>query len=196
MIYTTLLLSLAAPILASNYTFPAGFNLGLVSSQDKAAWCRGQRNTCPEICGGVATANRCDLDTLDFTCTCSNGTEANVEPYINTVPYYVCQSNYGQCIDLSTTQDGDDLCTEGLNACGTLNASAPSTTSSSTSSSSSTTSLPTETSTSTDEDDAESTPTTTDSAESPEESDGAMSLMQNFGLAGFATVVVVAFGML
>ncbi|KAL3463787.1 hypothetical protein BJX64DRAFT_256199 [Aspergillus heterothallicus] len=193
MIYTTLLLSLAAPILASNYTFPTGFNLGLVSQQDKSAWCLGQRNACPQICGGSASANRCDADTLDFTCTCSNGTEANVEPYMNTVPYYVCQRNYGQCIALSTTQDGDDICTEGLNSCGTLNASAPTTTSSSSTSS---TSRPTETSTSTNEDEAQTTPTSTDSADSPDETDGAMSLMQNFGLAGFATVVVVAFGML
>ncbi|KAL2843674.1 hypothetical protein BJY01DRAFT_215588 [Aspergillus pseudoustus] len=192
MIYTTLLLSLAAPILASNYTFPTGFNIGLVSAQDKAAWCRGQRNECPLICGGAATANRCDADTLDFTCTCSNGTDANVVPYINTVPYYVCQNNYGQCINLSTTQDGDDLCTEGLDSCGSLNASAQTTTSSSTTS----TSSPTSTSTSTSGNEAETTPTTTDSADSPDETDGAMSLMQNLGLAGFATVVVVAFGML
>ncbi|CEN60091.1 hypothetical protein BJX68DRAFT_231361 [Aspergillus pseudodeflectus] len=194
MIYTTLLLSLAAPILASNYTFPTGFNLGLVTQQDRSAWCLGQTNACPQICGGAASANRCDRTTLDFSCTCANGTDANVEPYMNTIPYYVCQANYGQCINLSTTQDGDDLCTEGLNSCGTLNASAPTTTSSSTTSS--TTSEPTETSTSTNEDEATSTPTTTDSADSPDETDGAMSLMQNFGLAGFATVVVVAFGML
>jgi len=133
-------------------------------------------------------------DTLDFTCTCSNGTEADVEPYINTVPYYVCQNNYGQCINLSTTQDGDDLCTEGLDTCGSLNASAATTTSSSTTSTSSSTSTSTSTSTSGNE--AETTPTTTDSADSPDETDGAMSLMQNLGLAGFATVVVVALGML
>jgi hypothetical protein len=38
MIYTTLLLSLAAPILASNYTFPTGFNLGLVTQQDRCTF--------------------------------------------------------------------------------------------------------------------------------------------------------------
>ncbi|KAL2866766.1 uncharacterized protein BJX67DRAFT_127281 [Aspergillus lucknowensis] len=190
MIYTTLILTLVAPILAANYTFPPGFNLGLVDDQKKASWCLGQRNACPEICGGSARDNRCDAQTLDFTCTCSNGTDADVALYEDTIPFYVCQENYGQCINLSTTQDGDDECTDGLNQCGSLNASAPVSTSTPTS-----TSAPTETGSS-NEDDSQTTPTPTDSSDSPEETDGAMSLMQNYGLAGFATVVVVALGML
>jgi hypothetical protein len=38
--------------------------------------------------------------------------------------------------------------------------------------------------------------TTTDSSDSPTETDGAMRLMQNYGLAGFATVIVAAFALL
>ncbi|KAL4866385.1 hypothetical protein BDV12DRAFT_172906 [Aspergillus spectabilis] len=200
MIYTTaIFLSLAAPILAqSNWTLPTGFDLNQVDPQTRASWCLGQRNSCPKICGGSASVNRCEPSTLDFTCTCSNGTEANVAPYQVTIPFYVCQENYGQCISRSTTQDGDDECKAGLADCGTLNASAPDT-ASSTSTTSTSTTLPTETSSSSDNNDEnqEATePTPTDSSDSPEETDGAMRLMQNYGLAGFATVVVAAFAML
>ncbi|KAL3477857.1 hypothetical protein BJX99DRAFT_225470 [Aspergillus californicus] len=192
MIYTTIFLSLVAPILAqSNFTFPTGFDLTQVDTQTKSSWCLSERNNCPKICGGAASVNRCDTDTLDFTCTCSNGTEADVSLYEGTIPFYVCQENYAQCIDRSTTQDGDDECTASLNECGSLNASAPTTTSSSSTSTASST----ETSTSTSSDNAESTATTTDSADSPDETDGAMQLMQNYGLVGFATVIVAAFTM-
>ncbi|KAL4955032.1 hypothetical protein BDW69DRAFT_128841 [Aspergillus filifer] len=194
MIYSALLLSLglvASTVAQSNYTFPSGFDLNQVDTSERASWCLAQRNNCPKICGGAASANRCDSTTLDFTCTCSNGTEADVSPYQGTIPFYVCQEEYKQCIEQSSTQDGDQICTDGLDTCGTLNASATTTTSS-TSSSSTPTSTETSTSTSDDSDE----PTTTDSANEETPTDGAMQLMQNYGLAGFATVVVVAFSLL
>ncbi|KAI9370487.1 hypothetical protein BJX61DRAFT_544568 [Aspergillus egyptiacus] len=194
MIYTTIFLSLAAQVLAqSNWTLPAGFDLNQVDSQTKSAWCLGQRNACPKICGGSASINRCDDDTLDFDCTCSNGTAASVELYKETVPFYVCEENFAQCISRSNSLDGDEECKAGREQCGSLNASAPSTTSTSTTS----TTLPTETGSSTnDESQSETTPTPTGSAEDNTPTDGAMRLMQNYGLAGFATVMVAAFAML
>ncbi|KAL4880021.1 hypothetical protein BJY04DRAFT_192225 [Aspergillus karnatakaensis] len=198
---TAIFLSLAASSLAqSNWTIPAGFDLNQVTPQTRSSWCLGQRNSCPKICGGSASVNRCEPSTLEFTCTCSNGTEANVAPYQVTIPFYVCQENYGQCIGRSNTQDGDEECKAGLAECGTLNASAPDTATSTTSTS---TTLPTETSSSdndsndsNEENQNESEPTTTDSSEDPEPTDGAMRLMQNYGLSVFATVVVAAFAML
>ncbi|OJJ05383.1 hypothetical protein ASPVEDRAFT_55286 [Aspergillus versicolor CBS 583.65] len=196
MICTKIFLSLGlvAPILAqSNYTFPDGFDLGQVESTEKSGWCRGQLNNCPQVCGGSSKVNRCDSDTLEFTCTCSDGTEANVEEYQDTIPFYVCQANYKQCISHSSTQDGDDVCTAGMDKCGSKNASAPTTTSSSPSSS---TTLSSETSGSSNGDQSGNEATATDSSDSSTPTDGAMSLMQNYGLAGFATVVVAAFTLL
>ncbi|KAL4919375.1 hypothetical protein BDW62DRAFT_179451 [Aspergillus aurantiobrunneus] len=194
MIYTAIFLALIAPILAqSNWTIPAGFDLAQVDSSTRANWCLGQRNNCPKICGGAARINNCESDTLEFTCTCSNGTDANVAPYEGTIPFFVCQENYRQCILQSNTQEGDEVCTDGLNQCGSLNASAPTTTSSSSTPSATQSS---ETGASSNDDQSGSEPTTTDSSDSPTETDGAMRLMQNYGLAGFATVVVAAFALL
>ncbi|KAL4811541.1 hypothetical protein BDV18DRAFT_129570 [Aspergillus unguis] len=195
MIYAPIVLALVAPIVAqSNWTLPSGFDLSQIDSQTRSNWCLSERNNCPKICGGVASENRCTPDTLDFTCTCSNGTDADVSLYEGTIPFYVCQAEYGQCISQSSTQDGDEACKEGLNQCGSLNASATTTTSSS-----STSSTPTSTSSSSsDSDDSSSSSeaSTTDDADSPTETDGAVALMQNYGLAGFATVVVAAFALL
>lgn len=196
MICTKIFLSLGlvAPILAqSNYTFPDGFDLNQVESTTKSGWCRGQLNNCPPVCGGSAKVNRCDSETLEFTCTCSNGTEARVEDYQGTIPFYVCEANYEQCISHSSTQDGDDKCIAGKEECGSKNASAPTTTSSSPTSS---TTLSSETSSSPNGDQSGNDATATDSSDSSTPTDGAMSLMQNYGLAGFATVVVAAFTLL
>ncbi|KAF7168507.1 hypothetical protein CNMCM5623_001527 [Aspergillus felis] len=125
----------AAAAAGNNYTFPAGFNIAQVSSTDKAAWCLAERNSCPSICGGIADSNSCDSSTLQFSCVCSNGTEADVSPYMQTIPFFVCQETYKQCIAASSTQDQDEKCTAAQKGCGTLNATASSTSSSTTTSS-------------------------------------------------------------
>ncbi|PCH05887.1 Hypothetical protein PENO1_010580 [Penicillium occitanis (nom. inval.)] len=117
-----------------NYTFPAGFNLGEVSSTKLGQWCQGERNTCPLVCGGAASANDCDATTLNFDCTCSNGTTPDLTPYKNTIPFYVCQENYGQCIANNPNDlDAQQACKANA-TCGTIDLSAVSSTSASASS--------------------------------------------------------------
>ncbi|KAL1968486.1 hypothetical protein VTN77DRAFT_1696 [Rasamsonia byssochlamydoides] len=108
----------------NNYTFPAGFNLGLVPENTRSAWCQAQRNTCPQICGGAASPNECDPDTLNFSCTCINGTVPDVALYTNTIPFFVCQANYAQCINNHPNDlQGQEQCKANAQ-CGTLNATA------------------------------------------------------------------------
>ncbi|KAG2412612.1 hypothetical protein HFD88_010169 [Aspergillus terreus] len=182
-----LLASLVASVTASNYTFPDGFDLNQVKPTDKAAWCLAQRNSCPKICGGAASANTCDTQTLQFSCKCSNGTEADVSPYQETIPFFVCYANYGQCISRSTTQDEDEKCTEGRDQCGKLNASDASSSSSTTSSS---VSLPTETSSSSSGESSGSS-TTTGSSAAATTSNAAMRLAQEHATGLMATVLFV-----
>ncbi|GAB1204612.1 hypothetical protein APSETT445_003268 [Aspergillus pseudonomiae] len=80
--------------------------------------------------------------TLGFTCSCSNGTDADVASYAETIPFFVCQENYRQCIERSTDLDGDEKCKKAQSQCGSKNASDASGSSSSTTTS---TSLPTST---------------------------------------------------
>ncbi|CAI7573169.1 hypothetical protein N7533_008881 [Penicillium manginii] len=132
----------AAAALGSNstsYTFPAGFNIGLVKPDELSSWCTGQRNVCPELCESGTKQNTCDPTTLIFNCVCSDGSTPDVTPYIQTVPFYVCQANFAQCIDAHPNDaDGQKACKEAAH-CGSKNASAISTTT--TASSSATTTL-------------------------------------------------------
>ncbi|KAI9924135.1 hypothetical protein ASPWEDRAFT_38468 [Aspergillus wentii DTO 134E9] len=137
-----LLSTLAASVAASsgNYSLPDSFNVGEVELSTRNSWCTAERNSCPKICGGVAYGNTCDPETLDFTCTCVNGTAADTEPYTNTIPYFVCQANYAQCINAHPDDaDGQQECKDNAK-CGSKDPSDATSSSTTTSSSSSATS--------------------------------------------------------
>ncbi|KAL1882655.1 hypothetical protein Plec18167_003077 [Paecilomyces lecythidis] len=103
----------------ANYTLPAGFNSGEVSSTEKASWCTGQRNICPKICSGAAQTNTCDPDTLSFSCVCSDGSVPNSSEYKQSLPYFVCEANFGQCINNHPNDlDGQEQCKQQEKTCG------------------------------------------------------------------------------
>ncbi|KAF7118074.1 hypothetical protein CNMCM5793_007460 [Aspergillus hiratsukae] len=180
----------AATAAQSNYTFPSGFNIALVSSTDRASWCLAERNTCPVICGGIADSNSCDPDTLQFSCVCSNGTEADVSPYIQTIPFFVCQETYGQCIKASSTQDEDAKCTAAQKQCGTLNATTSSTSSST--STSSALSTATESATGNQAESTATATTTTSTSASAQASNAAIRLAGEHATGVIATVLFFA----
>ncbi|KAJ5683118.1 hypothetical protein N7462_006283 [Penicillium macrosclerotiorum] len=121
---------------SSTYNFPSGFNIGLVKPDQLNSWCEGQRNVCPSICKGSTKQNTCDPNTLKFDCICSDGTTPDVSPFIQTVPFYVCEATYGQCIDSHPNDaQGQRACKQAA-TCGKKNSTASDTTSSSASASS------------------------------------------------------------
>lgn len=70
-------------------------------------------------------------NTLKFDCVCADGTTPDVSQYQQSVPFYVCEANYGQCIDAHPNDaNGQRACKQAAN-CGTKNASAADATSSS-----------------------------------------------------------------
>ena len=74
-------------------------------------------------------------DTLDFTCTCQNGSAPGLEYYSQSMPSFICQQAFQECIDTNVGNKlGQDNCTTGIqNNCGKLDAaSAVPTTASST----------------------------------------------------------------
>lgn len=83
--------------------------------------------------------------TLQFSCICANGTVPDMSPYISTVPFYVCEATYGQCINAHPNDAmGQRECKQNAK-CGTKNASAADTTLSSTKSGSHTLGMATST---------------------------------------------------
>ncbi|KAJ5986928.1 hypothetical protein N7451_011293 [Penicillium sp. IBT 35674x] len=130
-LFSTLVVSALAQNSTSSYTLPGGFNLGLVKPEELNSWCQGQRNQCPAICKGDTKENTCDPATLKFSCICSDGKAADVTPYIQTVPFYVCEANYGQCVDAHPNDSmGQEACKKAAK-CGSKNATAIESTSSS-----------------------------------------------------------------
>ncbi|KUM61073.1 hypothetical protein ACN42_g6053 [Penicillium freii] len=131
--------ALATSVMAGNatdtYVFPAGFNIGLVKPGDLSSYCSAQRNTCPEICNQGTKLNSCDPTTLKFGCVCNDGSIPDVTPYSQTVPFFVCQETYIQCINSHPNDaEGQRACKKAAD-CGSKNASAVTTTASSTMSS-------------------------------------------------------------
>ncbi|KAK5806890.1 hypothetical protein VI817_001148 [Penicillium citrinum] len=152
----------------TTYTLPQGFNIGQVKPDELSeltqtlfprrlslttvlsfpdSWCTGQRNVCPEICSTGTKQNTCDPKTLQFSCVCSDDKTPDVSQYVQTVPFYVCQANFAQCIQNHPDDaDGQKECKEAAQ-CGSKNASSISTTTTASSSASATTTLAMTTST-------------------------------------------------
>ncbi|PYH81383.1 hypothetical protein BO82DRAFT_354615 [Aspergillus uvarum CBS 121591] len=128
--------------------------------------------------------------TLDFSCICSNGSAADVALYAQTVPFFVCQANYAQCISNSSSLTEEEHCKDYEKTCGTLNASAASTTSSTTSSATSLTTA-TSTSTSSDKSTTATGTSTSSSTSSSSTANAAVRLAQEHATGLLATALFV-----
>jgi hypothetical protein len=102
----------------------AGFNPALVNSTIAYSWCQGQRNSCPQICGGAAGVNTCDQNTFTYSCVCGDGTVPDCTAYTQTLPFFICQDTFSQCIEAHPNDAaGQQACTQ-AEVCGTKNATA------------------------------------------------------------------------
>ncbi|OAP62308.1 hypothetical protein AYL99_04511 [Fonsecaea erecta] len=123
----------------------AAFNPAGIDSTTAFNWCHAQLNTCPQICGGSASQNQCDQTAFTYTCVCANGTVPDCTAFIETLPFYICQETYIQCIDNHPNDaQGQATCAQN-EQCGTRNATAEAiaqTSAASASSASSTSSAP------------------------------------------------------
>ncbi|RYP38960.1 hypothetical protein DL768_010743 [Monosporascus sp. mg162] len=52
-----------------------------------------------EVDLGRATTNDCDVNTLDFSCVCSNGESPDFNQYRDTIPFFVCMQLFEDCIE-------------------------------------------------------------------------------------------------
>ncbi|KAL2017706.1 hypothetical protein VTK56DRAFT_1731 [Thermocarpiscus australiensis] len=107
-------------VTAQNQNFT--INPGAVDPSTRSDWCNAEYNTCKLLCGGDPTANECDTDTLDYKCTCSNGTAPGLDYYTQTMPTFICEQAYADCIAANTgNARGQDNCTKTIkDHCGTL----------------------------------------------------------------------------
>ncbi|KAK1769402.1 hypothetical protein QBC33DRAFT_512921 [Phialemonium atrogriseum] len=136
----------------SNFTI----NPDAVPIGTRSSWCLAEINTCGTLCAGNPASNDCDTTDLTFHCTCQNNSSPGLQYYTGTMPTFVCQQAFQDCIAQNVgDKSGQDKCTSDIQKqCGTLDPnkaetgnSAPSSSSSSSSHSASATSAGTATET-------------------------------------------------
>ncbi|RAR05994.1 acetyl-CoA synthetase-like protein [Stemphylium lycopersici] len=171
-----------------------------VPEDTKQTWCNANQNTCVELCGGRgqlgSNGNVCDADTLEFSCTCRNGTDISdsLSAYTQSVPGQMCNNFwFDSCIN-ATGQDAQlqRNCEAARDAeCGTLSTDGASDDTSS-ASSSPTSGSPSATSGSSSPD---STDTAETSAASPTPTEGAAANLAAYGSATLAGGLFALFGL-
>lgn len=78
-------------------------------------------------------------DTLDFSCLCQNGSAPDLAAYQQSMPSFICQEAYAECISQTNDLETQTGCVTNIqNNCGNLTISAPSPTTASGSGSSAT----------------------------------------------------------
>jgi hypothetical protein len=95
---------LLAAFIASGSVFPsltAAFNVSDIELATKENWCQHQLDGCGPLCALEnleATENKCYPENLYYACVCSNGSRPNLTEYSETIPYYTCTLDQGDCI--------------------------------------------------------------------------------------------------
>jgi len=122
-----LLVALSALTVASAQDSNRNFTIdpNEVKPEVRSDWCGAEYNTCRILCANNPTANDCDVNTLNYTCTCSNGSAPGLDYYIQTIPTFICQQAYSDCIAANTASSkAQDECTNNIQKkCGTLDPS-------------------------------------------------------------------------
>ncbi|KAJ2901985.1 hypothetical protein MKZ38_001126 [Zalerion maritima] len=158
------LCGVASAATTGNYTV----NPSDIDTSDKATWCNSQFNTCSTLCdaGGDGTeTDTCDSETLEYDCTCNNGTAPGLEYYSNSMDSILCQKTFELCIE-DTVGDsaGQSACkTDIQDTCGDLDPNDAEASTDNSDSSASTTGTSTATTTA----DASDSTDTVDSAAAP-----------------------------
>jgi len=179
----------------------ASFSPAGISSTDAFNWCHAQLNTCPQICGGSASTNQCDQTTFTYSCVCANGTVPDCTAFAETLPFYICQETYIQCIDNNPNDAQAQSVCASNEVCGTRNATAEAIAATSAAASSSAASTSSAASSSSASGSATagsgSSASASASASATAKSSGnAMGLSQHVATGAFAAVLMAAFKLL
>ncbi|KAI0600133.1 hypothetical protein F4775DRAFT_92185 [Biscogniauxia sp. FL1348] len=93
-----------------------------IALSTRVTWCQGQTDSCSTLCG-TAITNDCSTTDLNFDCVCQGGNEPDMNPYMNTMPWYVCTELQDECITANENDAaGQKNCTTSIgDKCGTEN---------------------------------------------------------------------------
>lgn len=93
-----------------------------VELSTRAQWCTAQSNTCGTLCDGNPEENDCQVETLQYACTCQNGSAPGLQYYTQTMDTFVCQQAFTDCNNANVgNANGQKNCTTSIqDNCGTL----------------------------------------------------------------------------
>ncbi|KAI0483049.1 hypothetical protein GGR56DRAFT_622729 [Xylariaceae sp. FL0804] len=82
------------------------------TASQASSWCSAQYDSCNTLCG-TATINNCDTGSLNFECQCLSGKYPNMNEFMQTIPYYACETLQSNCIIANQNDaNGQKNCTE------------------------------------------------------------------------------------
>ncbi|KAL1876431.1 hypothetical protein VTK73DRAFT_9297 [Phialemonium thermophilum] len=121
-IVTFALSALSLVPLAAAQTSNFTINPNEVAPGQRTAWCQAQINSCGTLCAGTTNKNDCDTTDLTFHCLCGNNSAPGLQYYTQTMPTFICQQAYQDCIAAHPNDaQGQKECTTDIqDNCGTL----------------------------------------------------------------------------
>ncbi|GKT63445.1 PCI domain-containing protein [Colletotrichum tofieldiae] len=173
--FAVLAFSAVAAVSAQRKVYTAAdINVNAVTVNQRANWCVAERNTCKVLCQPNPTTNDCNSralytlppplspksngesdsssranwsrqNTLEYSCLCPNGSAPGLEYYEQTMPTFICEKAFEDCIAANVgDKNGQDNCTDTIKSqCGSINAQAGEASGTTTSASASATNAPT-----------------------------------------------------
>ncbi|MCJ1361239.1 hypothetical protein MMC16_000337 [Acarospora aff. strigata] len=84
---------------------PQAIDPNSVPLATRQKWCKDQQSACPLLClqqpntTSTPSSNKCEAETLIYSCICSNGQQPNASEYSLTIPYYTCTESNTQCVN-------------------------------------------------------------------------------------------------
>ncbi|PVH78355.1 hypothetical protein DL98DRAFT_367629, partial [Cadophora sp. DSE1049] len=110
-------------VVVGQFAQGTGIDPDIIDATTKSQWCLGQVKTCGVLCSGDLATNDCNTDTLKYDCTCqSNGSTPGLQYYQFTMPTFICEQIFDNCIaDNTGNATGQVSCEEDEKAnCGHL----------------------------------------------------------------------------
>ncbi len=134
--------------------------------------------------------------TFTYSCVCANGTVPDCTAFTQTLPYFICQETYIQCINNNPNDaQAQSVCADN-EQCGTRNATAEALAASSAAASSTAASTSSAASTSASRTQSGSATGASASASATESGNAAVAMTQHLTTGAFAAVLIAAFKLL
>ncbi|KAK6841498.1 hypothetical protein PG990_006500 [Apiospora arundinis] len=113
-------LSALSVVSATSSNWTSMIDVNKIDVGRRNGWCQAQQNACDQLCN-PSSKSTCDFTTLNYECTCADGSDPKLSQYLNTIDTFTCEEAYSVCNLANVgSKTGQDNCTTTIkNNCGT-----------------------------------------------------------------------------